>query len=69
MCSNILTGMLRPSRGHVIVRSTQESRTRLGACPQHDVLLAHMTPREHVALYAQLKTGKTAREVRDEVDK
>ncbi|CAH0591712.1 unnamed protein product [Chrysodeixis includens] len=66
---NILTGTLRPSRGHVVVRSGAASRTRLGACPQHDVLLAHMTPREHVTLYAQLKTGRTAQEVQDEVDK
>ncbi|XP_075981913.1 lipid droplet defective isoform X2 [Anticarsia gemmatalis] len=65
---NILTGMLRPSRGHVSLRS-ERGAARLGVCPQRDVLLAPLSAREHVALYAQLKSGLTAHEVRDEVDK
>ncbi|KAH9638488.1 hypothetical protein HF086_016813 [Spodoptera exigua] len=65
---NILMGMLKPSRGHVVVRG-ERAGTRLGVCPQHDVLLDCLTAREHVQLYAQLKSGNSADEVRDEVDK
>ena len=66
--SKILTGMLKPTKGHVIVRSHGGS-TMLGVCPQRDVLLEYMSAREHVQLYAQLKSGRSAREVQDEVDK
>ncbi|CAH1634658.1 unnamed protein product [Spodoptera littoralis] len=65
---NILMGMLKPSRGHVVVRGARAG-TRLGVCPQHDVLVDGLTAREHVQLYAQLKSGRSADEVRDEVDK
>lgn len=69
MCSNILTGMLRPTRGHVVVRCARAGAPALGACPQRDVLHDALTPSEHVALYAQLKSGKTLDEVQDEVDR
>ncbi|KAJ8721111.1 hypothetical protein PYW08_006576 [Mythimna loreyi] len=65
---NILTGMLKPTKGHVIVRS-DGTGTRLGVCPQRDVLLEYMSAREHVQLYAQLKSGKQAHEVQHEVDR
>lgn len=66
--SNILTGMLKPSKGHVIVRS-ERARSRLGACPQRDVLFERLSAREHVALYAQLKGEHAGEQLRDEVDK
>lgn len=61
--------MLKPSRGHVIVRSERGGGARLGVCPQRDVLLDGLSAREHVALYAQLKSGLTAAEVQEDVDK
>ncbi|CAB3232753.1 unnamed protein product [Arctia plantaginis] len=66
---NILTGMLKPTKGHVIIRSEREAGTRLGVCPQHDVLFEHMSAREHVMLYAQLKGGHGKGELQAEVDK
>ncbi|KOB78401.1 putative ATP-binding cassette [Operophtera brumata] len=54
--TNILTGMLRPSSGHVVLRG---GAGRVGACPQHDVLVECLTPREHITLYAQFSTGLT----------
>ncbi|XP_060806371.1 uncharacterized protein LOC106140036 isoform X2 [Amyelois transitella] len=65
---NILTGMLKPTKGHVTIRSESPSGTRLGLCPQKDVLFEYMSAREHVALYAQLKTGLSMEAVRDEVE-
>ncbi|KAJ0172474.1 hypothetical protein K1T71_011613 [Dendrolimus kikuchii] len=67
--TNILTGMLRPTKGHVTIRSERGFGTQLGVCPQRDVLFEYMSAREHVALYAQIKSGKSADEVRDEVDR
>ncbi|CAH2055589.1 unnamed protein product, partial [Iphiclides podalirius] len=63
----ILTGMLRPTKGHVVVRS-ESSGTMIGVCPQKDVLLLQLTAREHVALYAQLKSGRSLDELHGEVE-
>lgn len=59
--------MLNPTKGHVVIRSEQ-SLARVGMCPQKNVLFEYMTAREHVALYAQLKSGNTLEEVKDEVE-
>ncbi|CAH2238642.1 jg23217, partial [Pararge aegeria aegeria] len=64
---NILTGMLKVTKGHVIVRSDDPGGARLGVCPQKNVLFEYMTAREHVALYAQLKSNQALEEVQDEV--
>lgn len=65
--------MLKPSKGHVIIRTEDEvaghAGARLGVCPQRDVLFEYMTAREHIALYAQLKSGKSLAAVQEEVDK
>ncbi|XP_030023361.2 uncharacterized protein LOC115442462 [Manduca sexta] len=73
---NILTGMVRPSRGHVSVRGGgadgaggAEGRARLGVCPQRDVLHACLTPREHVRLYAMLNHALQDHQVDEEVDR
>ncbi|XP_063366023.1 uncharacterized protein LOC134654508 [Cydia amplana] len=66
--TNILTGMLKPTRGHVTIRSELAGGTRLGVCPQRDVLFPCLSAREHITLYAQLKTGKPLRNVQDEIN-
>lgn len=58
--------MDRPTRGQVLVRSEHDG-ARLGVCPQRDVLFEYMSAREHVALYAQLKSGRA--HVHEEVDR
>ncbi|KAM3956338.1 LOW QUALITY PROTEIN: lipid droplet defective [Aphomia sociella] len=67
--TKILMGMLKPTKGNIIIRSEHESGTTLGVCPQHDVLFEYMSAREHIALYAQLKSGLPLEQVRDEVEK
>ncbi|GBP42572.1 ATP-binding cassette sub-family A member 1 [Eumeta japonica] len=65
----IITGMLKPSKGHVIVRaeSGDGGATRLGVCPQHDVLFENMTTVEHLTLYARLKSGLPLGDVKSEI--
>ncbi|CAL9690655.1 unnamed protein product [Knipowitschia caucasica] len=58
---SILTGLFPPSSGSVEVygRDMQanlaEVRTELGVCMQYDVLFDHMTAKEHLLLYGQIK--------------
>ncbi|VVC90136.1 unnamed protein product [Leptidea sinapis] len=47
---NILTGMLKPTSGQVVIRSDSSGVTRAGVCPQRDVLYEHMSAREHVTI-------------------
>ncbi|CAG5057857.1 unnamed protein product [Parnassius apollo] len=71
----ILTGTLRPTQGQVVVRwaggkggEGGQCEAKLGACPQRDVLMRALTAREHVVLYAQLKSGRALHEVEDQVE-
>ncbi|CAF4764109.1 unnamed protein product [Pieris macdunnoughi] len=57
---NILTGMLKPTSGQVVIRSGSGGSTRVGVCPQRDVLYEHMTAREHVHLYATLNNAPSS---------
>lgn len=61
--------MLAPSKGSVTIRTDTNSGVRLGVCPQKDVLYEYMTSREHISMYAQLKSGLGAEHVKDEVDR
>ncbi|KAI8440724.1 hypothetical protein MSG28_009065 [Choristoneura fumiferana] len=55
------------SRSPKLALDNLSSGTRLGVCPQRDVLFPSLSAREHITLYAQLKTGKNLSEVQDEV--
>lgn len=43
-------------------------RTRMGVCPQHDILFDDLNVEEHLALFATFK-GVPAKDVKDEVNK
>mgnify|MGYP002634459365 CR=1 FL=1 len=40
-----------------IADDMEGARSRLGVCPQHDVLFDSLTTREHVVFFALLKGG------------
>ncbi|XP_045539376.1 uncharacterized protein LOC106715101 [Papilio machaon] len=67
---NIMTGMLKPTRGSVVVRcgGGGAAGARLGVCPQRDVLYRQLSAREHVQLYAQLKSGRDLHELHDQIE-
>uniref|UniRef100_A0A7N9AV98 ATP-binding cassette, sub-family A (ABC1), member 12 n=1 Tax=Mastacembelus armatus TaxID=205130 RepID=A0A7N9AV98_9TELE len=58
---SILTGLFAPSSGRVEVygkdmqTSINDIRKELGVCMQYDVLFDHMTTKEHLLLYGQIK--------------
>lgn len=64
---SLLTGLFAPSLGAIEVygRDMQSNiddiRKELGVCMQYDVLFDHMTPKEHLLLYGQIKAPQWSR--------
>lgn len=58
---NMLTGMLDITSGSAMLNGIDAStnmdsiRSFLGVCPQHDVLFANLTVKEHLFMYGQMK--------------
>lgn len=74
MPRSLLTGLFAPSVGSIEVygkdmqTNTDEVRKELGVCMQYDVLFDHMTTKEHLLLYGQIKAPHwTRRELREQV--
>ena len=70
----MLTGLFNISEGDVkvfgldITKDTQEARSLIGVCPQHDVLFDLLTPEEHLNIFYEFKGGsKTGK--RQEIEK
>ncbi|XP_029967304.1 ATP-binding cassette sub-family A member 12 isoform X4 [Salarias fasciatus] len=71
---SLLTGLFAPSSGTIEVygRDMQANidkiRKELGVCMQYDVLFDHMTTKEHLLLYGQIKAPHwSPRELREQV--
>ncbi|XP_034550567.1 uncharacterized protein abca12 [Notolabrus celidotus] len=71
---SLLTGLFAPSSGTIEVygRDMQthidDVRKELGVCMQYDVLFDHMTTKEHLLLYGQIKAPHwSQRELREQV--
>ncbi|KAJ0070102.1 hypothetical protein NL108_002413, partial [Boleophthalmus pectinirostris] len=71
---SILTGLFPPSSGTVEVygkdmqANLEDVRSELGVCMQYDVLFEHMTAKEHLLLYGQIKAPHwTKRELQEQV--
>lgn len=75
LCRSMLTGLQAPTSGTILVdgRSLHTDlsaiRKELGVCPQRDVLLDRLTVREHLLLFASVRSPQwTAAERRRHVD-
>jgi ABC-type Na+ transport system ATPase subunit NatA len=61
---SMLTGMYPPTSGDArlgdkwITSDMHEIRSKIGFCPQHDILYDDLTVREHLILYANIKCMK-----------
>ncbi|KAJ0005860.1 hypothetical protein NQD34_015754 [Periophthalmus magnuspinnatus] len=71
---SILTGLFPPSSGTVEVygrdmqTNLEDVRQELGVCMQYDVLFDHMTAKEHLLLYGQIKAPHwTKRELKEQI--
>lgn len=74
MLRSLLTGLFAPSTGTIEVygrdmqTNIDDIRKDLGVCMQYDVLFDHMTTKEHLLLYGQIKAPHWSRgELREQV--
>lgn len=51
----MLTGMLAPTTGEICLNGEEGCKPDIGVCPQDNVLIGTLTPREHLMFYAKLK--------------
>ena len=51
----MLTGMLAPTSGEIYLNGEEGTKPDIGVCPQDNVLIDTLTPREHMTFYAKLK--------------
>ncbi|XP_076237165.1 lipid droplet defective [Calliopsis andreniformis] len=54
----MLTGMLAPTAGEICLNGEEDCKPDIGVCPQDNVLIGTLTPREHMIFYAKLKRPK-----------
>eukprot|EP00871_Galdieria_phlegrea_P003473 jgi/Galph1/4126/GphlegSOOS_G2772.1 len=71
---NIIVGHLRADQGTILIdgldlkTKKKQILSRLGICPQFDILWSDLTGREHLYFYSRLR-GITRKECREEVEK
>lgn len=51
----MLTGMLAPTCGEIYLNGDEGTKPDIGVCPQDNVLIDTLTPREHMIFYSKLK--------------
>ena len=63
----MLTGMLAPTCGEIQING-DDIKPDIGVCPQENVLIPVLTPREHMIFYAKLKKSIDRLEMIQHVD-
>nr|XP_033323682.1 uncharacterized protein LOC117218991 isoform X1 [Megalopta genalis]XP_033323683.1 uncharacterized protein LOC117218991 isoform X1 [Megalopta genalis]XP_033323684.1 uncharacterized protein LOC117218991 isoform X1 [Megalopta genalis] len=64
----MLTGMLAPTTGEICLNGEEDCKPDIGVCPQDNVLIGTLTPREHMVFYAKLKRPKESVNMQRSVD-
>ncbi|XP_034938100.1 phospholipid-transporting ATPase ABCA1 [Chelonus insularis] len=64
----ILTGIITPTCGRIYLNGNEDKKPNIGVCPQDNVLIDVLTPREHMVFYAKLKNIMSNREIERHVD-
>ncbi|XP_044002930.1 uncharacterized protein LOC122848731 isoform X2 [Aphidius gifuensis] len=59
----MLTGMLKPTCGEIHLNGVNGTKANIGVCPQNNVLIESLTPREHMNFYAILKGSMNEEEI------
>ncbi|XP_034655824.1 ATP-binding cassette sub-family A member 3 [Drosophila subobscura] len=72
---HMLTGIIQPSDGTALINGfdirnqLEAARRSLGICPQQNILFSHMTVRDHIRFFSQLKGVRGAAAISLEVSK
>ncbi|XP_043481651.1 ATP-binding cassette sub-family A member 13 isoform X2 [Leptopilina heterotoma] len=64
----MLTGMIAPTAGEIRLNGKEGTKPDIGVCPQDNVLIPTLTPREHMTFYAKLKKPSDNLEMTRNVD-
>ncbi|XP_063992095.1 ATP-binding cassette sub-family A member 13-like isoform X2 [Diachasmimorpha longicaudata] len=64
----MLTGMIAPTSGEIHLDGDEGSKPDIGVCPQDNVLIDTLTPREHMIFYAKLKRPLSDEEMLEDVN-
>jgi len=65
----MITGLCEPTNGNIlindndIVANTNEARSVLGYCPQHNLLFENLTVNEHLIFFSKLKKNFNQTEI------
>ena len=71
---SMITGLCEPTSGNIlinnndIVENTNEARSVLGYCPQHNLLFDDLTVYEHLKLFSKLKQNYNENEINNMLD-
>jgi ABC-type multidrug transport system ATPase subunit len=69
---SMICGLYRPSSGNIlvdnynVVNETKKARSKLGYCPQHNLLFDDLTVNEHLVFFSKLKENYNEYEI-DEI--
>nr|XP_012136751.1 PREDICTED: uncharacterized protein LOC100878441 isoform X3 [Megachile rotundata] len=66
--SKMLTGMLAPTTGEICLNGEEGCKPDIGVCPQDNVLIGALTPKEHLIFYAKLKRPRETVTMQRNVD-
>lgn len=64
----MLTGMVAPTSGEICLNGEEGSKPDIGVCPQDNVLIDSLTPREHMIFYLKLKRMESGMEMQRNVN-
>ncbi|XP_028982053.1 uncharacterized protein LOC107039836 isoform X2 [Diachasma alloeum] len=64
----MLTGMIAPTCGEIYLDGEEGTKPDIGVCPQDNVLIDTLTPREHMIFYAKLKRPLSDEEMLKDVN-
>lgn len=60
--------MIRPTNGEIIINGDESDKPDIGVCPQDNVLIDTLTPREHMIFYAKLKKPNDESKMMSNID-
>lgn len=60
--------MEAPTSGEIWLPNSNTAKPNIGVCPQTNVLIGSLTPREHMIFYASLKKKSDGYDMKKDID-